>query len=241
MFELSGQWGPVSMLHVLVAFGHADASPVHIRREQARLLHEFMDRALRATGNRPDDVERFNEGDGLLCAMPVETPVDGAVELLPESLARQLARHNRGVGEAFRLKAVLAFSCGPSAKEQGRLFGPGRDDAVAQADLEAVRAALGKAPPGTVVTVIDSGLFNGYVKPEFGQNLSPEDFTEIPGDPPAWFTRTHVPVRSGPALAPTPERPCPDAPEKSRRLLTPALLALAMMVLLAAGAFSLLR
>ncbi|MFB4312742.1 hypothetical protein [Actinomadura sp. 21ATH] len=208
---------------------------MHARRERARLLDEFIDHALRATGNRPEEAERFSEGDGLLCAMPVETPVDEAVEGLPGSLARKLARHNRASAEAARLKAILSFSCGPSESTLGRLIGPGRDCAVAMADGERIRAELAKAPPGMVLTVVDTAIFKGYVEPEFGQNLSPDDFTEMPGDPPAWLSRTHAPVRSDPAAGSVPEPARPDGAGRTRRVAALALLVLAVVVLLAAG------
>ncbi|MEW2352615.1 hypothetical protein [Spirillospora sp. NPDC029432] len=217
------------MLHVLVAFDRMGDLPVHVRTERARLQHEFMDRALRATGNRPDEVGRFSEGDDLLCAMPVETPVDGAVETLPESLAKQLDRHNRVAGEAFRLKAVLSFSCGPSRNAHGRLIGPGRDNAVAQAGRKAVRAMLQKEPAGTVVTVLDAVLFENYVRPEFGENLNPADFVEIPGRPPVWCSPTRVRRDAVPSSMPA--RPCSADRRRSRQIL-----ALAIALLLAAGA-----
>lgn len=182
-----------------------------VRRRELELMDQFMDRAAEAAGNPRDAVDRVWEADGLLGAMPAGTHADGAVEELPESLARQLARHNRYVRETHRVKAILSFSCGPSERASGGLVGPGRDHAVRQADLPMLQAELDLAPPGTVLVVIDAALFHSYVKPEFGENLSAEDFTEIPVDPPVWFCVVNPPARPAPATVPPP----PSAPART--------------------------
>jgi hypothetical protein len=153
------------------------------------LLHQFTDRALQTIGISANGVRRFTEGDGLLCAIPLDTPTDRAVELLPEMLCKQLARHNRTTERQYRLSAVMSFTIGPSEEARDRLVGPGRDVAVGQADLPAIRSELEDAEPGTVVAVIDSGLFHSYVVPELGHDLTAKDFTKVPGGPPVWFHR----------------------------------------------------
>ncbi|WP_395108841.1 hypothetical protein [Actinomadura sp. SCN-SB] len=185
-----------------MTFGPATGRPVHVRTRQLNLMKTFMDGAAEAVGAPQDAVVRVGEADGLLYAMPVATDHDGAVERLPDSLLRQLARHNRHADEADQVAAILAFSCGPSEEVPGGLIGPGRDHAVRQAELRWLQARLSLAQPGTVLVVIDDGLFRNYVEPEFGENLHAGDFIKVPTDPPAWLCVKPPPSRPTTTLVP---------------------------------------
>ncbi|GLZ07038.1 hypothetical protein Acsp03_45040 [Actinomadura sp. NBRC 104412] len=220
-----------------MTFGPATGRPVHVRTRQLNLMKTFMDGAAEAVGAPQDAVVRVGEADGLLYAMPVATGHDGAVERLPDSLLRQLARHNRHADEADQVAAILAFSCGPSEEVPGGLIGPGRDQAVLEAELPRLQDALRNALPGTVLVVIDDGLFRNYVEPEFGENLHAGDFTRIHADPPIWLCIKPPPPRPATSREPIPIRlpiaqPAPTSPGRRRIALAAALVLLTLGSLL---------
>lgn len=142
-------------------------------------LVDFLELGLIEAGIDPEQVDGQDQGDARFLTFPSQADPGEVLAKLPRRMDHQLAARNRDMAAHAQMRVRMAFSMGASAPGAAGRVGQAPIAVARLVNSDILRSVMGAAQEVRCGVIVDSYVYEEYIKQRFRVDLEPADWVQV--------------------------------------------------------------